>query len=104
MVGNLAQRQGGGIFVRDGSVNLDNSTIDGNVSGDSGGGLYQDEDPYSRSGLSLNNVTFSNNRAAEGGGLYTEESVRRCATASSPETRHPPPRIAWGPSTPVAII
>jgi predicted outer membrane repeat protein len=75
VVGNLAQRQGGGVFARDGSVNLDNSTIDGNVSGDKGGGLYKTEDPYSLKKLSLNNVTVSNNRAAEGGGIYAEESV-----------------------------
>ncbi len=71
VVGNLAHRQGGGIFVDSGTVSLDNSTIEGNISEESGGGLYQDEDIF-LSSLSLNNVTFSNNRAEQGGGIYTK--------------------------------
>ena len=73
VVGNLAHRQGGGIFVDSGTVSLDNSTIDGNTSEESGGGLYQDEDIF-LSSLSLNNVTFSNNRAEQGGGIYEYDS------------------------------
>jgi hypothetical protein len=53
VAGNLAQRQGGGIFIGGGIVFLDNSTLDGNVSAGSGGGLYQDDNFYRPSRLSL---------------------------------------------------
>ena len=65
---NHAARDGGGIYTRDGSVVniLGSSHYQGNSAGDTGGGISAFQSRFQ-----LEQTTFENNKAAEGGGLYT---------------------------------
>ncbi len=75
ITGNTATYQGGGVYVgRDGTVDLHDSTVSYNVSGDDGGGIRV------RSGflggtracgsLIVETSTVANNMAVDGGGLH----------------------------------
>lgn len=68
--GNVSDQAGGGIYSNGGSLTIRNSTIDGNVSLDEGGGIY------SRSGsLTISNSTISENEGKSGGGIYAKDLV-----------------------------
>jgi uncharacterized protein YbdZ (MbtH family) len=65
VLGNTADSDGGGIDTWGGSeVTLINSTIQGNLSGGSGGGILSDGD------LTIERSTFTSNKAIEGGGIF----------------------------------
>lgn len=67
--GNFADDHGGGMALNDGNIVLRNSTISGNTVNDDGGGLST---PVAGSvAVELNNVTVTDNDAAEnGGGIF----------------------------------
>jgi hypothetical protein len=93
--GNYAYRYGGGIFNNGGTLNVMNSTFSGN-SALNGGGIFNDDGGsvtlansiFSGNGLAgsfgggifnlvgdvtLTNSTFSDNRAARGGGIFNDD-------------------------------
>jgi uncharacterized protein (TIGR02145 family) len=72
--------RGGGVFIQDGYLNLDNCIISDN-SANKGGGIYFYEDETGPGqgidgGLTISNSTFSDNQAlgSHGGGLYSYRS------------------------------
>jgi predicted outer membrane repeat protein len=75
---NGSSGHGGGIYLTSSSPTLANLIITNNIAVSNGGGMYVistntlPEPSYSRP--SLTDVTFSNNTAARGGGLYTQNA------------------------------
>jgi len=75
---NGSSGHGGGIYLTSSSPTLANLIITNNIAVSNGGGMYVTstntlpEPSYSRP--SLTDVTFSNNTAARGGGLYTQNA------------------------------
>lgn len=61
---------GGGVFAKDASIELSNSTVSGNSAVTGGGGI----DLYFAT-ATLNNSTVSGNSSAFGGGVYAQEST-----------------------------
>jgi predicted outer membrane repeat protein len=65
--GNTADGDAGGIYGGPNTyAHLTNVSFDGNTSGGYGGGIYNNG-----GGFELSNVTFNNNDADEGGGMYS---------------------------------
>jgi predicted outer membrane repeat protein len=81
--GNTASGDGGGVYVGEGSLLLDNSTISGNHADSLGGGLYL---PEGRS--SMTNTDIRNNSATNGGGIYNFDSIGVSITDSTISGNH----------------
>ena len=69
--GNNARRNGGGIFVASGSVELTDCTIENNTATENGGGIRLN---FGCS-LTLTNCSIENNEAKDGGGIHSEGTI-----------------------------
>ena len=72
-IGNIPAGMGGGIYVDGGALQVVDSTLEGNIARQSGGGIYQGG--FSTPGFLIKGSTISNNSANTGGGLYASFSA-----------------------------
>ena len=64
---------GGGIFLFAGSLTIDNSALVGNVHGNIGGGVFNDNgNPAIANAVIINNSTFSANSSGQGGAIASD--------------------------------
>jgi hypothetical protein len=77
--GNRAIQYGGGV-VASGQLVMENTTVSGNTAEGIGGGLRV---YYSSPSVSLNNNTFYENVAAEGGGFFIDSLVQNIAVRNT---------------------
>ncbi len=69
---NSSDRNGGAIYVQNGTLNLQNSTLSNNSAGENGGAIYITEDAQTE----IINTDFVNNTAGQkGGAIYTNSRV-----------------------------
>jgi len=70
---NAAMASGAGIHnTRDGAIIVENSTISGNISEANGGGIYT-----TSGDVTILGSTFSGNKAAEGGAMYSDGELTK---------------------------
>ena len=65
VLGNRAEQDGGGIYVK-GTLDMTGGCVEGNISGDNGGGIYCDDNNAVK--ITLNNVRVAFNTSKNGGG------------------------------------
>ncbi|MBN1392522.1 MAG: PQQ-binding-like beta-propeller repeat protein, partial [Sedimentisphaerales bacterium] len=69
ITGNQASN-GGGIYIKKGSVAINNCVITENFSSSNGGGIYAFNSSYPAGNLTISRGTIAGNQASNGGGIY----------------------------------